>query len=80
MLVQVKLFATLESHLADVPSGTPFSVELPSEATIQDLVDTLELPAAQVKVVFVNGRARPPDYVLEDNDVVGIFPPVGGGQ
>ena len=79
MLVRVKLFATLGSHLADVPPGTPFNMELPDEATVQDLVATLELPAAEVKVVFVNGRARPLDYVLEHDDEVGIFPPVGGG-
>lgn len=80
MLVRVKLFATLGSRRADVPPGTPFSVELPDEATVQDLVDALELPSAEVHLVFVNGRARPFNYTLEHDDEVGMFPPVGGGQ
>ncbi len=79
MLVQVKLFATLGRHLADAPPGTPFNTELRDGATVRDLVDALGLPPAEVRVVFVNGRARPMDHVLEHGDEVGIFPPVGGG-
>lgn len=79
MLVRVKLFATLGSHMADVPPGTPVSVELPDEATVRDLIDALGLPPAEVRMVFVNGRARPEHHVLEHGDEIGIFPPVGGG-
>ena len=79
MEVRVKLFATLARHLADVKPGTPFEVALCSGATVEDLVEKLDLPRDQVKVVFVNGRARPMDWFLESGDEVGIFPPIGGG-
>jgi molybdopterin converting factor small subunit len=54
-------------------------IEVADNAAVSDLVDRLELPAGQVKVVFVNGHARQPDWLLNPGDEVGIFPPVGGG-
>ena len=79
MRVRVKLYATLGRHLAGVESGTPLEVELPNGARVADLVNRLNLPREEVKVAFVNGRARPMDWALEAGDEIGIFPPVGGG-
>jgi molybdopterin synthase sulfur carrier subunit len=77
--VCVKLFATLGRHMADVPPGTPFTVEVRDGATVKDLVEQLSLPLGEVKLVFANGRAKPLEYVLRANDELGIFPPIGGG-
>jgi sulfur-carrier protein len=77
--VRVKAFATLTQHLPDAMPGQPMEINLPASATIQMLVEQIGLPRGEVKVVFVNGRARPPDWELADGDEIGIFPPVGGG-
>jgi molybdopterin synthase sulfur carrier subunit len=86
--VSVKLFASLaksisEAVLAQHPqgirSGTPLEVKLPEGSTLDDLVDHLALPREELKVFFVNGRARQLDHRLEPGDEIGIFPPVGGG-
>jgi sulfur carrier protein ThiS len=86
--VTVKLFASLArsaspSVLAQAPegfrAGTPLKMELPEGSSLADLIDYLELPAEQVKVTFVNGRATRLGHRLEQDDEVGIFPPVGGG-
>jgi len=79
MQIQVKLFSVLGKFRPDVTPGTPFEVTLPDGATIDDMVKQLRLPAEDVKVVFVNGRARPLDWVLQPGDDIGIFPPIGGG-
>jgi molybdopterin synthase sulfur carrier subunit len=88
MQVRVKLFATLiqnasESLKARYPQGIqpglPLDIELPESSSLGDLVDHLELPLPEVKVIFVNGRARPSDYRLTPGDEIGIFPPIGGG-
>ena len=50
-----------------------------SSRSISELVAELGLPPNQVKLVFVNGRISRQEYVLQDGDRVGIFPPVGGG-
>jgi len=77
--IYVKVFATLVRHMPGVSAGAPFEIELPAGATVQTLVERLELPQDEVKVVFVNGRARPADWMLAAGDEVGIFPPIGGG-
>jgi molybdopterin converting factor small subunit len=83
MRVRAKLFATLRHYAPGASTETraamPFEVDLPDGAIIADLVHHLNLPAEEVKVAFVNGRARPEDWHLEPGDEVGIFPPVGGG-
>jgi molybdopterin synthase sulfur carrier subunit len=79
MRVIVKLFATLARFSPGGLPGTPFEMSLSASATIQDLVDKLGIPTEETKVSFVNGLTRPLDWVLEQDDEVGIFPPIGGG-
>lgn len=79
MNIRLKLFATLTRHLPNAHSGTPLVVDLPQGATLAELINKLQLPAAEIKVIFVNGRARPLDWPLNQGDEVGIFPPIGGG-
>jgi len=79
MQVRVKLFATLCRYFSNAAPGIPFEIELPEGATLADLVDRLKLPHEEVKVFFVNGRARPIDWPLKSGDEVGIFPLVAGG-
>ncbi len=88
MKVYVKLFAFLtrsvsQAVLAQYPdgirAGTPLEVELPRGSTLDDLTTYLDLPKEQIKVMFINGRAREPDHPLGPGDEVGIFPPIAGG-
>ena len=79
MRVRVKLFATLSRYFGGATPGTPFEIEVPEATALADLVNRLRLPREEVKLFFVNGRARPIDWPLEPNDEVGIFPLVGGG-
>ncbi len=79
MIVYVKLFATLSRCSGGVAPGVPFEVELPDGATLGDVVTRLKLPLEEVKVFFVNGRARPVTWVLASGDEIGIFPLVAGG-
>jgi sulfur-carrier protein len=77
--VAVKLFATLRRHYPELEIGEAMPVTLPERTTVAQLVERLELPKEQVKLVFVNGRVQKGAYVLCDGDEVGMFPPVGGG-
>lgn len=79
MRIRVKLFATLARYYSNPIPGTPFDIEISDGATLADLVDQLKLPREEVKVFFVNGRARPLDWLLEPGDEVGIFPLIAGG-
>jgi molybdopterin synthase sulfur carrier subunit len=88
MQVSVRLFAfltktvsatVLAQHPEGIRAGIPIKVVLPPGSTLKDLVDYLALPRDQIKVTFVNGRAKQLDYGLQPGDEVGIFPPIAGG-
>ena len=79
MFIRVKLFATLGRYALNGAPGVPFEVELSEGATLGDVVNRLDLPSEEVKVLFINGRARPKDWILKPGDEVGIFPLVAGG-
>lgn len=74
MKVKVKLFATLregrfEEDMRECEPGK----------TVGWLLGELNVPASEVKIVFVNNRHAKLERELCDGDVVGIFPPIGGG-
>lgn len=77
--VHVKLFAMLRNQFPDLGIGEALAVDLPLGATVGRLIEQLDLPRDQVKVIFVNHIICKPDHRLSAGDKVGIFPPVGGG-
>ena len=74
MKVKVKLFATLGKGRfeEEVRQYDP-------EFTVGQVLDDLNIPKSEVKVVFVNNRHAGMDRELRDGDVIGLFPPIGGG-
>ena len=79
MHVTVKLFATLVRFKSGSQVAKPFDVELPDGSAVQDLIDILKIPVEETHVVFVNNIIEDPQTKLKNGDVVGMFPPVGGG-
>jgi len=80
MEVTVKLFAMLNRYAPNQQkAGEPFQVTLPAGSTIDYLIAHLGIPDREVKVAFVDGRARAGMFQLGPDVEVGIFPPVGGG-
>lgn len=79
MLVTMKLFATLVRFKDGSRAGRPFEVELPEGSIVQDLIDHLKIPPEETHVIFINNIIEGADSKLKDRDVVGMFPPVGGG-
>jgi molybdopterin converting factor small subunit len=49
------------------------------DSVVQDLIDYLKIPPEETHVIFINNIIEEADSKLKDSDVVGIFPPVGGG-
>jgi molybdopterin synthase sulfur carrier subunit len=79
MRVKVRLFTTLVVYVPGAKPGISFEVELLSGASLSDLMNQLNLPQSEAKIIFVNGRTQPLNYQLRDNDEVGVFPLIGGG-
>lgn len=79
MRVTVKLFATLIRFKTGIRSATPFDMDLPEGAAVQDLIEALRIPPEETHVIFINNIIEDLGSGLKEGDVVGIFPPVGGG-
>lgn len=65
-----------------IPGYDPSSgLELTGEAGIKiaELCQKLGIPADKIKIVMVNGRKEELDYILQGDERLGFFPPVGGG-
>jgi molybdopterin converting factor small subunit len=79
MRVTVKLFATLSRFSPGGLPGVPFEVEISDGASLQGLANLLKIPPDETKIAFVNAVIQPLEYVLQPQDEIGIFPPIGGG-
>jgi len=84
MRVTLKLFATLAVHLPPTARREgQAEVEAPDGTTVAGMIGRQHLPLHLCALVLVNGRFVGPrdlgDQVLEDGDVLAIWPPVGGG-
>ena len=79
MKISVKLFASLGRYAPSGASAKPFDYTVEEDATLQRLIEKLGIPEGEVRLMFVNGRAKTPEVELAPGDEVGFFPPIGGG-
>ena len=84
MQIQVRLFASLRDRLPAGARGRG-SLELPDGASLQHLLDELEIEPRLAQMVLVDGQPAPRDrrerlaMVLQHDQTISIFPPVAGG-
>lgn len=75
MHIDVKCFATLRGYTPE--NG---QMDLDSPLTVSGLLQRLGVPEEEVRLVFINGKNESDwSCKVQDNDRIGIFPPVGGG-
>ncbi len=72
--MEIRLFATLREgrekvfHISDINIKNGF-----------DLAEKLKIPKEEIAIFLINGRHSKLDANLKDDDIIAIFPPVGGG-
>jgi len=74
MVVEVRLFAGFREGRFKRQA-----MELPEGACLRDVLGRLAIPEKEVSLPLVNGRHSPFDRALADDDVVALFPAIGGG-
>ncbi len=77
--VEVRLFASLRQYHPNTGDSDVFTLDLGDKTSLGDLVDKLKIPRPEIGVLMVNGRWQKENYLLQDEDRVGIFPLIGGG-
>ena len=82
MKIKLLLFA----HLKEIIGSNPITLDLPTAATGQVLLDRLieKYPAAEKHKsslrLSMNGEYITPDDIIVDSSEVAVFPPVSGGS
>lgn len=74
MKVEVKLFAYFRDNRF-IREWRDY----PEKTTVNDILAELDIAAAEVGVIMINGRHCQPEGELSENDSLGIFPMIGGG-
>ena len=73
-MIEVRLFAGLRQGRQKV-----YQLETGSVQTVQDIMDALDIPRSEVNIMLINGFHQKPETTVKDEDVVSLFPAVGGG-
>lgn len=79
MQVSVKLFATLTHYGPGVHAAESFTMDLPENARVIDLINALKIPPIEAHVVFINNIIVQHETLISVGDNIGIFPQVAGG-
>jgi sulfur carrier protein ThiS len=84
MRIVFKLYASLTQYLPpEVRASNRLPLDIPPGSTVASVVEPFNLPLKLVHLVLVNGVYVPRDErttrVLEDGDVLAIWPPIAGG-
>lgn len=79
MKFHVKLYATLRRYFPNVSLGEAVVMELPDGAKVIDLLKILHIPIEEAKVIFINHTHAEFSDIIKNEDLVVIFPPIGGG-
>ena len=73
-MIEVRLFAGLRQGRQKIYQMEPDSI-----ATVQDIMDRLSIDRKEVNILLINGFHQKPETPVKDEDVVSLFPAVGGG-
>ncbi len=84
MNITFKLFATLTDYLpAEARRSNQITLDVPSDASIEQIIEPFGMPPKLVHLVLVNGNYIAPEArgttTLTEGDVLAIWPPVAGG-
>lgn len=73
-MIEVRLFAGLRQGRQKI-----YQMESASVKNVQDIMDVLNIRRSEVNILLINGFHQKPETEVRDEDVVSLFPAVGGG-
>lgn len=79
MMVTVRMFSHLTKHLPSEAERDTWTVALDADATAADLLRQLDFPPDIPRIITVNDENREEDFLLQEGDVLKVFPVAMGG-
>ena len=73
-MIEVRLFATFRDGRPKISFFDPGKFHIVSE-----IADHFHISHSEVAICLVNGKHSKLNTPVKDNDVVALFPPIGGG-
>ena len=73
-MVEVRLFAGLRQGRQKI-----YQMEKSTISNVQDIMDILTIDRKEVNIILINGFHQKPETEVKDEDIVSLFPAVGGG-
>ena len=73
-MIEVRLFAGLRQGRQKV-----YQMEAESIKNVQDILDVLNIQRSEVNILLINGFHQKLETEVKDEDIVSLFPAVGGG-
>ena len=73
-MIEVRLFAGLRQGRQKI-----YQMEASSVKNVQDIMDVLNIDRSEVNILLINGFHQKPETQVKDEDIVSLFPAVGGG-
>ncbi len=78
--IKVKFYGGLHTRYPDLPLGQALSCQVETGITIKQLLtNQLDLSLGEVAITLINGKRQDPAYPLQNDDLLVLFPPIGGG-
>ncbi|AZV56963.1 MoaD/ThiS family protein [Clostridium sp. AWRP] len=74
MKIEVRLFAYFRKD-----RDKKLFLEFDEPVTPSDILKKINIKEEEVAILLINGRDDKANTKLNDNDVLSLFPPVGGG-
>ncbi len=83
MTITLKLYATLGEYLPLEVKKNQMNLDISPTTHVQTVIEQLQIPDELAHLVLVNGVYIAPEdraaTILNDQDVLAIWPPVAGG-
>jgi molybdopterin synthase sulfur carrier subunit len=79
MTLTVLLAATLRKYIPGYDAANGHAMAIDHGTTVRDVAQHLLIPEEEVKLIMVNGVHADWDTVLNGDERLALFPPVGGG-
>ncbi|MGB2965319.1 MAG: MoaD/ThiS family protein [Anaerolineales bacterium] len=79
MQISVKLLASYRKKLPEGTKGSTCYLEIPAQIAVRHVVEQFDILCDESSVVLLNGRVTDPDQMVNNNDVVCVFPAFAGG-
>ena len=72
--MEIRLFATLREN-----RGKIAHIDWREGMTGLDVLSELDIPQKEVAIFLINGAHSNPETPLSPEDIIALFPPIGGG-